>query len=504
MSKKVEEITIQDLEKQIQAASKDASLPAWVSLLFSMILFFFKEMNEQLKEITIERDELKRKLYGKPKNERKKVTKSKPKTSTRKARNPNRITLDKTELEEEIKTHPAPKICPKCGHDKLTHLNSVRESIEYIYKPARLVRVRHRQQKCVCKNGCTVITAPAPMKVAEGGGRFGPCVYAQIMSKRAFDAIPFSRQADQWSRNGIPFRKTTICDLFHRGSQELKPIYDALLLELCQAEVLHADETPQPFLAEGRTRRGYMWVIAHDKLSGYVFSKTRSGEIPKQLLSDEKGILVVDAYTGYNKVTQLESWQRAGCLAHARRKFVDALNTDYERASAVIDLFAHLYHLESEIRIKKLQGSQQHLDIRQAKSKPLMNQLKALLKSYQAESVLPKSPLGKAIKYTLNQWQHLTLFLSNAKIPLDNNHAERLLRRIALSRKTSLFMSPDRGDSYAIVLSLVQSCRLCGINPEQYLQDVLLKVQTTPHHQVKSLLPTNWVSPEGIDAHAWV
>ena len=180
MSKKVEKITIQDLEKQIQAASKDASLPAWVSLLFSMILFFFKEMNEQLKEITIERDELKRKLYGKPKNERKKVTKSKPKTSTRKARNPNRITLDKTELEEEIKTHPAPKICPKCGHDKLTHLNSVRESIEYIYKPARLVRVRHRQQKCVCKNGCTVITAPAPMKVAEGGGRFGPCVYVKL------------------------------------------------------------------------------------------------------------------------------------------------------------------------------------------------------------------------------------------------------------------------------------------------------------------------------------
>ena len=86
-------------------------------------------------------------------------------------------------------------------------------------------------------------------------------------------------------------------------------------------------------------------------------------------------------------MTQLESWQRAGCLAHARRKFVDALNTDYEKASAVIDLFAHLYHLESEIRIKKLQGSQQHLDIRQAKSKPLMNQLKGLLQSYQAESV---------------------------------------------------------------------------------------------------------------------
>ena len=133
-----------------------------------------------------------------------------------------------------------------------------------------------------------------------------------------------------------------------------------------------------------------------------------------------------------------------------------------------------------------------------------MNQVKELIQSYQDESILPKSPLGKAITYTLNQWQHLTLFLSNAQVPLDNNHAERLLRRVALSRKTSMFMSPDRGESYAIVLSLVQSCRLCGINPQQYLQDVLLKVQSTPHHQVKSLLPTNWVSPDGIDAPAWV
>ena len=164
---------VQDLEKQIQAASKDDNLPAWTSLLFSMILIL-------IKQLVSERDELRRKLYGKPRNERKKVTKSKPKTSTRKARNSNRITLDKTDLEEEVRTYQTPKICPKCGHDKLTHLNSVKESIEYIYKPARLVKVRHRQQKCVCKNGCTVITAPAPMKVAERGGRFGPCVYVKL------------------------------------------------------------------------------------------------------------------------------------------------------------------------------------------------------------------------------------------------------------------------------------------------------------------------------------
>ena len=131
-----------------------------------------------------------------------------------------------------------------------------------------------------------------------------------------------------------------------------------------------------------------------------------------------------------------------------------------------------------------------------------MLELKAILEQKTSE-VPPKSPLGKAVTYALNQWEALTQFLSNAIIPLDNNHAEKLLRRVALARKTSMFMSAGRGESYAVVLPLVQSCRLYGINPEEYLSDVLLRVQTTPMSDVRSLLPTNWQSPADRIDHAW-
>ena len=131
-----------------------------------------------------------------------------------------------------------------------------------------------------------------------------------------------------------------------------------------------------------------------------------------------------------------------------------------------------------------------------------MSELEVILKR-QKGAVLPKSPLGKAIQYTLNQWNVLNEFLSNSIIPLDNNHAERLLRRVALSRKTSMFMSSSRGESYAVVLSLVQSCRLCKINPEEYLTDVLLRVQTTPISEIQSLLPTNWQPTTDRIDHAW-
>ena len=117
--------------------------------------------------------------------------------------------------------------------------------------------------------------------------------------------------------------------------------------------------------------------------------------------------------------------------------------------------------------------------------------------------LIPCRPLGKAIKYALNQWEALTQFLTTPIVPLDNNHAERLLRRVALARKTSMFMSAGRGESYAVVLSLVQSCRLCGINPEEYLSDVLLRVQTTPMSEVRSLLPTQWQSSTDRISHAW-
>lgn len=505
-----EKITITEIEAQLERAQEDPSLPPWVGLLLSMTWVMLKGLNQQLEStleqlavMRAERDQLKAKLYGRKSEQKPSAQPKAEEKKPRKVRDPKRPRLETTELPEEIREHTAPAACPKCGGHELKDLNAPEEQVEYVMRPASLVRVRHRLQKCACAKGCTVVTAPAPPRVGEGGTLFGPSVYAHIIAARAFDAMPFSRQADRWSRAGIPLRKSTLCDLFHRGCAELKPLYDVLLHEVSHAPLVHADETPQPFTAEGKTRRGYFWVFAHATFSVYVFSKTRSGDVPKVHLKETEGHLVVDGYTGYNSVTTPKSRKRVGCLAHMRRKFHDAQSTDDEVSPQVLSLVSEIYKVEAKVREAGQIGTAAHLAARQTQSRPFMEQLKALI-AEQTGRALPKSPLGKALTYAKNQWPTLTLFLDDASLPLDNNHAERLLRRAALARKTSLFIKPELGESYAIAYSLVQSCRLCGLNPEVYLADVLLRIQSTPQHLIRSLLPDRWEPPDGTPAVGWV
>jgi transposase len=269
------------------------------------------EALEANQELVDERDRLKRELYGekseqaKPKSKPKKKKKKKPKY-----RDPERETLSKTPLPEEVQEHKAPKTCPKCGGDELRDLKAPKEHIEYKLRPATLIRVRHRLQKCVCTRGCTVVTAASPDRVGDSGTQFGPSVYAHIIASRTFDALPFSRLSDRWRRRGVPLHKSTISDLFHRGSEELKPLYDELLKVVCKAPLVHADETPQRYLekpdeeAPDRklTRLGYTWVFASGTLAAYVFAKSRKGSIASNVLKGSKGYLVADAYQGYNCV----------------------------------------------------------------------------------------------------------------------------------------------------------------------------------------------------------
>ncbi len=508
-------MTIMTISKQtkefLQRYQEDKNLPPWVASSAIVIQNELQVAYQKIDKIQQDFDQLKQKLnllkddkYGKKSEKKpnhKKNNKSiKPPVKPRDSHKP---TLDSAKLEEETEDHPAPSKCPKCGSNELFDINSSKEHIEYVFKPARLVRVRHKFQKCICSNRCTIVSAPSPPKVANSNTRFSPSLYAHILTLRCFDAIPLSRQADQWARIGVPLQKSVIFDLFHRATLELRPLYHALLIQVCSSGIVNADETPQPFLADGKTHRGYFWVFASPHLSAYVFSDSRSGEIPKHLLGNHQGILVADGYTGYNKVQAIPSWDRAGCMSHARRYFLQALDQDPAFVDEVLVFFSAIYEIEAQARSTQIQGTDLHLKLRQNHSSHFINQLKNWLETHQ-NLVLPKSSLGKAIQYCLKQWDHLCLFLSNPKIPVDNNHAERLLRRIALSRKSSFFIGSNRGESYAIAYSLVQSCRLSGINPEIYLQHVLIQIQSVKQSQIHTLLPHLW-KPPGVELNtAWV
>ena len=468
----------------------------------------FKTVKAEFKLVEAERDLLKKRLYGK-KSEKQQGGKT-PKTKGSKGkgkrkrtpRDPNRVTLQNTPLPEEEIEHAAPESCPKCGGDDLEDLNSPEEQVEYVFQPARLVRVKHRLQKCKCAKGCTIVQAAPPPRVAHGLTRFSPSMYAHIISARIFDAIPLSRLADRFARIGIPVRRTTLFDLFHRGTTELDGLYQALKEKVRQASLIYADETPQPILNEGGTTRGYMWTFGTPTLALFVFSKGRSGEIATTLLKGTSGHLVADGYSGYNAVFTPTSRVRVGCLAHMRRKFFEASSTNKKVCGQILRKIKALYRREGKLHKRGLAGSEAHLQFRQNTALQLMNEVREIAEEAKGNA-LPKSPLGQAITYLLNQWEALTRFTQDASLPLDNNHAERLLRRVALARKTSLFMGAARGDSYAIALSLVQSCRLSNVNPEAYLTDVLMRVQDTPASRVAELLPDRWRPPDGSPVPVW-
>jgi transposase len=515
-----DEITLEQLKEQIDQAKHDESLPPWVSLLLSMLWVTLHGLNKQLEsilhtnqELTYERDRLRRELYGK-KSERSKAKRAPKKqdaTRKRKPRDPKRETLSKTALPEEVQKHEAPKQCPQCGGDNLRDLKVPKEHIEYKLRPATLIRVRHQLQKCVCANGCTIVTAPSPDRVGDSGTRFAPSVYAEIIASRTFDAIPFSRQSDRWKRMGIPLNKSTISDLFHRGSAELRPIYDVMLQVIQEEPLLHADETPQPYLKKrvedapemNLTHLGYTWVFASKRLAVYVFAQSRRGEIAEGVLKGTSGHLVADGYQGYNGVIGDDGRIHVGCMAHARKNFRDATSTSLEIADDVLELIKALYRVEGQVKQEGLEGSEEHLNRRQSQSAPIMQLVRALI-DQNLESAPPKSPIGKALKYMHNQWGSLTEFLQNASIPLDNNFAERLLRRIAVGRKNSHFMYTNSGSSYEVAYSLVHSCRLNGINPEVYLADVLLRVKSARRSEMRELLPDLWKPPDGKTAARWV
>ncbi len=394
--------------------------------------------------------------------------------------------------------HPVPekeRVCPGCGGRELEELGKGRTTVVYEYVPARFEKQVHVQETLVCACGKGVITAPPPAKVVERG-EYGPGFIAHVVSSKCADAMPLHRLARRLERGGVPMSRSTLTDLFHLAAEVLSPVCVRLLQHIARAEVVWADETPLRVLDVKKTRLGYLWTFLtrNEKgewLIGYRFSMSRAGKTPKDVLGSSKGKLVVDAYTGYNKVTTPEGRVRVGCWAHVRRKFFDALSTAPE-AQQVLDSILDLYRVEHEALEAGVVRTLAHRALRQEKSRPVLETLHAYLTSQQ-ELHPPKSPMGKAISYALNQWTPLGLFVDDERLPLDNNRSEGALRRAAQGRKNFLFVGHEEaGENLAGLYALVATCEANGINPEEYLADVLLRVQTHRNKHLDELLPHEW------------
>ena len=487
----------------------DPQSRAVVVLLHGMLSSLLAQFEATTAKLEAENADLKRLLFGKkaerkvmPSVRREAARRAKAKETAeasearkekslerRRGRRAKRRTLPV--VEARIAVPDGERTCPKCGSSELRPLGEGAVSEQYEYVPGRLVRKRIVREKLACRCGEAVVTAPAPPQVTDGA-EHGPGLQAHVVVSKCADAIPLYRQARRLERAGVPASRSTLCDLFHRSAQLLRPLRDRLLEIVAEDEHTSADETPLPVMHEGGCRRGYQWTFVAEPVIAYVYSPTRSGQTPARVLGGTKGTLQVDGYTGYNRVTTPEGRTRVGCWAHVRRGFFNALATAPDEAGEMMDLIADLYAVEHRAEEAGVVGSEAHRVLRDHDSRAIVERIRQWLDD-EAPGHPPKSPLGKAIGYANGQWKTLMVFLDDAKVAIDNNVSERSLRATALGRKNFLFVGNDAaGENLSVLQSLVSTCQACGVNPQAYLEDVLVRVQTHPAKDIDALLPMHW------------
>ena len=386
--------------------------------------------------------------------------------------------------------------CPTCQAARTKIGTAVSYTIEYL--PGSFVRVKHIQHKYACRD-CEQNGHNPNIELAEktngspiDKGMPGPGLLAYVVTAKFSDYLPLHRLQHIFARQGFELDRSTMCLWMADVARLLRPIYDRMVHRALHSHVMETDNTEMPLLQPGKAKKARMWIYRGDDTYPYnvfAFTESRKRDGPTAFLKDFRGTLLADAYGGYDGIVLEQELPRAGCWAHARRKFVDSEKAGPEVARAILKLIKGLFDLEK--RLQDLDADER-LRRRQAEAVPLLDTLHALLVEQKAK-LLPKHPLAEAIGYTLNQWRELTLFTSDPAVPLHNNLAEQQMKRIALLRKNALFAgSPRGGETAAILSSLTSTCRRHEINPQTYLTQLLANLPDTPISRLDEWLPDQW------------
>jgi len=460
---------------------------------------YAKAQDKKLAAVMARLDELERRAAG-HKSEKRKGSKlpapgpqAKATPSETRERRRAMAELRDAKLEVEVTPIPVPadeRTCPTCSHQDLRPIGDGKPSTVYEYVRPHFRKRIYRRETLSCRCG-HIVTAPAPDRVGEKT-RYAPSFVAHLVVTKCNDSIPQYRLEKAYRQIGIPISRSTMCDLFHRAADELRPLYDAALALVPKAPDVHADETS--IRQQGLDKRAFLWGFVTPELTVYRYAPSRSGEVAQKVLGDSTGRLVVDQYTGYNSVTKPGGRVRAGCLAHARRRiFEQRENVETKEA---LDIIGAIYAVEHDAKAAKIVGSDDHLALRKERSRPLFAKLLRWARRHRHDFE-PRSGMGRAIRYILRNFRELGRFLRFASIPPDNNVAEAALRRVALGRKNFLFVGGEQpGHDLAVLYTLVASCEKHGVNPVDYITDVLVRVQSHPARRAAELLPHRWRPPD--------
>jgi transposase len=416
-----------------------------------------------------------------------------------------------------IEPPPEACTCSKCQRPWIQIGEETSEYLEHVpasYKVIELVRPKF-VAGCNCEDTGVVVADVPPRPIEKG--KAGPGLLAHIVVSKYADHLPLTRQCEILARQGIELSRQTLCDWVRQVADLLEPIARSMWDSVLASRVIHADETPVKVQdhdphEEGKPRRrqcrtGYLWAYVGD--AGDVvfdFTRTRAGEGPRQALASYiSGYLHVDAYAGYDAVFGTKDAVReVACWAHVRRKFFDAQATSAEKSLVMLALIGELYGVERQAKKESdalgEEGEVRHTrrwTLRQEHSPRVLVRIKEKLDAWfedaSFEGVLPKSPLGKAVRYALNNWQALERYLESGELNIDNNPVERELRGPAVGRRNWTFFGSEAGGRWAATLySFVATCKRNGVDPDAWFRDVLERISTHPQRRIEELTPRGW------------
>lgn len=385
------------------------------------------------------------------------------------------------------------KIC-ECGNTLHKFGEDKYEQLEYI--PATIKVIEHIKAKYCCK-ACEIIKTatsprqPIPKSIATPG------LLAQIITSKYVDHLPLYRQEAIYSRIGIELPRATFANWIFKCAEILAPLVAKLKQIIIASNYVKVDETTVNVLDSNKSN-AYMWVFMTNppekQAVVFEYNPSRSGEIAAKFLAGFSGYLQTDGFSGYNALKTAINIIGIGCFAHARRKFFEITKITKNTGSAHIALkyINSLYTIENKIKELKLAYDEIY-NFRQNHAKPILAEFKCWLDKTNAR-VLPKSSLGNAISYTLNQWEYLVNYCLDGKLEIDNNAIERMIKPFALGRKNWLFQGNTKGaQASAILYSLVQTCKLNNIDPYTYFRFVLTEIPNINNNntELENLLPQN-------------
>jgi transposase len=398
---------------------------------------------------------------------------------------------------EEVVIVPAESeiTCSCCGKTMVEIGREENKTLEYVPAHFKVINYIRPKFACRCGQGGFAIaetpSRPIEKSVAESS------LLAHVAVSKYVDHLPLYRQSQIFARYSIEIARSTMSDWIKKMYDLLTPLYDRMRFVLLESGYIQADETTIKVLKDPgvdssrkKVHLGYFWPITDGEQVVFEYDPGRDKQVPMGILENYHGYLQTDGFSSYNAIVQKNDIKRLVCWAHVRRGFFEALEYD-ENAKVFLTEIGKLYEIEKRAS-KECDTVEKRAVFRQANARPVLDLIKQLL-DYHVPRVLPRSPFGKAVLYAVKLWGNLTVYLEDGRLQIDNNRIENLIRPVALGRKNWLFAgSPEGARRAALFYSLFGSCRVRGINPFEYLTDVLNRISDTKISEIDQLLPMNW------------